>query len=129
MCECINNNSTTSSFLSTTVNPTRNSGTDGNPSMVNNVMSNCPCIYNVGTTAASSTNGGIDGSISSSSNYNNIGLDNAGSNSGGRNNFNEDLTTRNAETLLSSSAKFIAISAIAIAQDGVINIADQGMFF
>lgn len=31
------------------------------------------------------------------------------------------------ETILSSNTKFQAISAIAVAQDGVVNIADQGM--
>lgn len=43
--------------------------------------------------------------------------------------YNDDATTSNAETLLSSNAKFQAISAIAVAQDGVINVADQGMCF
>lgn len=32
------------------------------------------------------------------------------------------------ETILSSNTKFQAISAIAVAQDGVVNIADQGKF-
>lgn len=32
----------------------------------------------------------------------------------------------NAETMLSSNAKFQAISAIAVSQDGVINVADRG---
>lgn len=39
----------------------------------------------------------------------------------------DDPTTSNAETLLSSNAKFQSISAIAVSQDGVINVADQGM--
>lgn len=39
---------------------------------------------------------------------------------------NDDGTLSNAETLLSSNARFQAISAIAVAQDGVINVADQG---
>lgn len=38
----------------------------------------------------------------------------------------DDSPPSNAETLLSSNAKFQAISAIAITQDGVINLADQG---
>lgn len=41
---------------------------------------------------------------------------------------NDDAFTSNAETLLSSNARFQAISAIAVAQDGVINVADQGMY-
>lgn len=41
----------------------------------------------------------------------------------------EDLLQRNAEILLSSNARFQSISAIAVAQDGVINVADQGEFF
>lgn len=40
--------------------------------------------------------------------------------------YGDDATTSNAETLLSSNAKFQAISAIAVTQDGVINVADQG---
>lgn len=30
------------------------------------------------------------------------------------------------ETILSSNTKFMAISALSVAQDGVINVADQG---
>lgn len=43
--------------------------------------------------------------------------------------YSDDATTSNAETLLSSNAKFQAISAIAVTQDGVINVADQGIAF
>lgn len=35
-------------------------------------------------------------------------------------------TTSNAETLLSSNAKFQAISALSVSPDGVLNVADQG---
>ncbi|XP_065724228.2 teneurin-a isoform X2 [Drosophila suzukii] len=45
---------------------------------------------------------------------------------GGAATLNDDGTLSNAETLLSSNARFQAISAIAVAQDGVINVADQG---
>lgn len=38
----------------------------------------------------------------------------------------DDSQTNSAETLLSSNARFQAISAIAVSQDGVINVADQG---
>ncbi|XP_015016509.2 teneurin-a isoform X2 [Drosophila mojavensis] len=50
----------------------------------------------------------------------------AGSNLGLGATLNDDGTLSNAETLLSSNARFQAISAIAVAQDGVINVADQG---
>lgn len=36
-------------------------------------------------------------------------------------------TTSNAETLLSSNAKFQAISALTVSPDGVLHIADQGL--
>lgn len=39
----------------------------------------------------------------------------------------DDMSTAQPETVLSSNIRFQAISAIAVAQDGVINIADQGM--
>lgn len=38
----------------------------------------------------------------------------------------DEAQTSGAETLLSSNARFQAISAIAVTQDGVINVADQG---
>lgn len=38
----------------------------------------------------------------------------------------DGLPANNADTLLTSNAKFQAISAIAVSQDGVINVADQG---
>lgn len=40
--------------------------------------------------------------------------------------YNDGLPANNGDTLLSSNAKFQAISAIAVSQDGVINVADQG---
>ncbi|XP_046803493.1 teneurin-a isoform X2 [Lucilia cuprina] len=49
-----------------------------------------------------------------------------GSTLGSAGTMNDDGTLSNAETLLSSNARFQAISAIAVAQDGVINVADQG---
>lgn len=42
--------------------------------------------------------------------------------------FNDGSVANSADTLLSSNAKFQAISAIAVSQDGVINVADQGMY-
>lgn len=59
------------------------------------------------------------------------GASNSGTASANGNAFNaygDDSQTNNAETLLSSNAKFHAISAIAVSQDGVINVADQGKF-
>lgn len=69
------------------------------------MMTGCSC----GTTTSSTT----------PTTYNNVG----GSSS------YEDSIQRDAETLLSSNARFQSISAIAVAQDGVINVADQGEFF
>lgn len=42
--------------------------------------------------------------------------------------YNDGSAANSADTLLSSNAKFQAISAIAVSQDGVINVADQGMY-
>lgn len=42
--------------------------------------------------------------------------------------YNDGSAANSADTLLSSNAKFQAISAIAISQDGVINVADQGTY-
>lgn len=42
--------------------------------------------------------------------------------------YNDGSAANTADTLLSSNAKFQAISAIAVSQDGVINVADQGMY-
>lgn len=39
---------------------------------------------------------------------------------------NDEFTLSNAETLLSSNTRFQAISAISVAQDGIIYVADQG---
>lgn len=53
-------------------------------------------------------------------------INNACSCSGGN---YEDANINNSDSpLLSSNAKFHSISAIAVAQDGVINVADQGIF-
>lgn len=41
-------------------------------------------------------------------------------------NYNEDSQAQSGDMLLSSNAKFQSISAIAVSQDGIINIADQG---
>lgn len=98
-CDC--NNSTQVSS-STTVNPTRNNGNNGNPASGLMMMTGCSC----GTSTSSTT-----------PTYNNVGSSSY-----------EDLLQRTAETLLSSNARFQSISAIAVAQDGVINVADQGEF-
>lgn len=41
-------------------------------------------------------------------------------------NYNEDSQAQTGDMLLSSNARFQSISAIAVSQDGIINIADQG---
>lgn len=51
-----------------------------------------------------------------------------GAAAGGAAGAQDDAQTSGAETLLSSNARFQAISAIAVTQDGVINVADQGEF-
>lgn len=76
-------------------------------------MTGCSCAVNVVGGSGAITGG----------NGNTIG---AGTGSMGGN--SDDATTSNAETLLSSNAKFQAISAIAVTQDGVVNVADQGEF-
>ncbi|XP_055389787.1 teneurin-a isoform X2 [Condylostylus longicornis] len=134
---------------SSSSNSNNNGGSNGNaPTSLNSFGNNngimsssgaCICNGNNiagtgnnigGSTLLSTINGGSSGgnpTMSSSISSNN----NGGSGSGNSNNmfsnfFNEDGTQSNAETLLSSNAKFQAISAIAVAQDGVINVADQG---
>ncbi len=79
-------------------------------------MTGCPCAVNVVGGGAITGNGNTIGSCAGS----------MGGNSGTQ--YSDDATTSNAETLLSSNAKFQAISAIAVTQDGVINVADQGEF-
>lgn len=78
-------------------------------------MTGCPCAVNAVGGGAITGNGNTIGSVTGS----------MGGNSGA---YTDDATTSNAETLLSSNAKFQAISAIAVTQDGVINVADQGEF-
>lgn len=64
----------------------------------------CPC--------ASATMNGAAGSAF------NINMNGGGTNA--------DSSAQYGETLLSSNTKFQAVSAIAVSQDGVINVADQG---
>lgn len=105
------------------MNPTRNSGSGANPGITTPMMmmaptttvTGCPCAVNVVGGGAVTGNGNTIGS----------GTGSMGGNSGA---YSDDATTSNAETLLSSNAKFQAISAIAVTQDGVINVADQGEF-
>ncbi|XP_037027391.1 teneurin-a isoform X8 [Bradysia coprophila] len=121
-CDCNSNgNNGTVTTLATTVNPTRNSGSGVNPGITTpmmmmattTTMTGCPCAVNVVGGGAITGNGNTIGS----------GTGSMGGNSGA---YSDDATTSNAETLLSSNAKFQAISAIAVTQDGVINVADQG---
>lgn len=115
-CDC--NNSNITSTLATTVNPTRNTGNAGNPGAINPIPS---VLATGGCSCSSITNNNAGNGLSNSGNGNTANI-NSGTGY-------EDSTTSNAETLLSSNAKFQSISAIAVAQDGVINVADQGMHF
>lgn len=154
-CDCTqssgNNSATTTSatnYIATvagtaTVHPARSSGSNGSPGITTPMMmassssspssgttnGGCPCAVintvagNVGSiVAAAAAAMGGNGATG-------IG---AGPAAGAGININvnaaygDDATTSNAETLLSSNAKFQAISAIAVTQDGVINVADQG---
>lgn len=146
-CDCStigNNTGSSATTFATTVNPNRNGGggvgggSTGNPggtapSILMTIMAGvgmspsgggCTCSSGTGTTI----NGVLSG-VGANAVGGGAGMP-VGSNSaisGNRDaNNNEDATTSNAETLLSSNARFQAISAIAVAQDGVINIADQG---
>lgn len=106
------------------MNPNRNAG---NPNIINQPAASvvvpggaclCPTTTTITTTNNNNNNLGLSG------------LPSAGAGGsvilGGNPSTFEDTTTSNAETLLSSNARFQSISAIAVAQDGVINVADQG---
>lgn len=132
-CDCTTTTSTSSANgtggnvapLGTTMNPGRNGGSGGNPGATSSQMmlmtSGCSCapgIYNIsGLSIGSSATGIIGTNINPVAGGIQVGA--AGGNGG-------DEATSNAETLLSSNAKFQAISAIAVSQDGVINVADRG---
>lgn len=115
LCECNANGNGTQS---TTVNPNRNANTTpmmfgaGGASASNTPVTSCSCgnLMN--------PNGGSGGG-SSNANAFNININNGA--------YNDGSAANSADTLLSSNAKFQAISAIAVSQDGVINVADQGM--
>lgn len=95
----------------------------------NQGMAGCPCATTMNNGGNAASGGGSTGGNSSTMNGSpgaggiGIGVINMNANGGA---YNDDTQTSNAETLLSSNAKFQAISAIAVAQDGVINVADQG---
>lgn len=99
-CECIANGT-----QATTANPGRPNGNSANttPAMLASTGQTVPC------TCANQMIGG-----GNAFNMNAGGFDGSALNSG--------------DPLLSSNAKFQAISAIAVSQDGVINVADQGKF-
>lgn len=122
-CECNANGNGTQS---TTVNPNRNNGNNANAMPV---MSN----GNGGASALAATAAGSNapattcscGNLMNPSNGGNANAFNININNGA---YNDGSAANNADTLLSSNAKFQAISAIAVSQDGVINVADQGMY-
>ena len=101
-CEC-NSTSSSNSMMSTTMNPTNKySGSNAgtsNPSVAMMMMMT-GCICNSNYPASSSSNGKTS---------------------------KDEI--KFSETILSSNIKFQTISAIAVAQDGVINVADQGKEF
>ncbi|XP_038105737.1 teneurin-a isoform X4 [Culex quinquefasciatus] len=96
-----NGNSYSTITPSATVNPARYNAnpTQQNPSVMMMMMTGCLCNNQANTVP--------------------------GGNSNSRNR-KEDISGTQPETILSSNIKFQAISAIAVAQDGIINIADQG---
>ncbi|XP_031628947.1 teneurin-a isoform X5 [Contarinia nasturtii] len=113
-CECANGNGT----QSTTVNPTRNNGNNGNTT---------PVMFGGSGGGASNSNAPATscscGNLMNPSNSGNANAFNININNGA---YNDGAAANSADTLLSSNAKFQAISAIAVSQDGVINVADQG---
>lgn len=85
--------------------------------MSNQAMTGCTCAPSTGYYNISGLSLGREST--------NIGT-NVNSASAGSSGSDEGLS--NAETMLSSNAKFQAISAIAVSQDGVINVADRGTY-
>ncbi|XP_058838920.1 teneurin-a isoform X1 [Topomyia yanbarensis] len=116
-CECneatINKNDTSSNNYSTiipaTMNPDKYNG---------NGMSSVPTSAQQNPSVMMMMTGCL------CNNYGNF--NNHPSNSGNNNKRKEDMSEAQPETILSSNIRFHTISAIAVAQDGVINIADQG---
>lgn len=117
LCECNGNGNGTQS---TTVNPNRNANTTpimlgaGSASASNAPVTSCSC-GNLMNPNNGNGNGG-----NGNPNAFNININNGA--------YNDGSAANSADTLLSSNAKFQAISAIAVSQDGVINVADQGMY-
>lgn len=136
-CDCAtpNGSGNHTTIYPTTVNPSRNNGNPGGttPSLMSMITST---ITGTGVAGGGSTtvNTNVGGcicagsgiSLGTSTTSSTVILGTNTNNNNNNNNSNEDGTLSNAETLLSSNARFQAISAIAVAQDGVINIADQG---
>lgn len=118
LCECSANGNGTGT-QSTTVNPNRNANTApimlgaGGASASNTPVTPCSC-----GNLMNPNNGGGGGN--GNPNAFNINTNNGA--------YNDGSVANSADTLLSSNAKFQAISAIAVSQDGVINVADQGMY-
>lgn len=126
-CECAANGNGTQS---TTVNPNRYNGNNANTT---------PVMFGAGGSGGNGggvSNGGASasnapvttcscGNLMNPSNGGNANAFNININNGA---YNDGSAANSADTLLSSNAKFQAISAIAVSQDGVINVADQGMY-
>lgn len=103
-CECSTNGTQV-----TTANPGRSNSANTTPTMLASTNPATTNGQSVQCTCANQMNGGNNGNTF---NMNGGGFDGSALNSG--------------DPLLSSNAKFQAISAIAVSQDGVINVADQG---
>lgn len=99
------------------MNPNRNNGNNANTT---------PVMLGAG---ASTSNAPVTpctcGNLMNPSNGGNANAFNININNGA---YNDGTAANSADTLLSSNAKFQAISAIAVSQDGVINVADQGTY-
>lgn len=111
-CEC-NQNVTQSSAP----NSGRSNGNNANPTPVMLASSSAAATV-------ASPSSCICGNLINSANGANANAFNMNLNNGAYNDANNA-----ADTLLTSNAKFQAISAIAVSQDGVINVADQGKKF
>lgn len=120
-CEC-NTNSTAN-----TVNLTRNGGSGGGSGNGNNGMPASPMMMTPPSLSSSATGAAQSTSPCSCASATMNGAAGTAFNikmKGG--NANADSSAQYGETLLSSNAKFQSVSAIAVSQDGVINVADQG---
>ena len=111
------------------MNPNRNNGNNANTTPVMFGAGGGGNGGGVSNGGASASNAPVTtcscGNLMNPSNGGNANAFNININNGA---YNDGSAANSADTLLSSNAKFQAISAIAVSQDGVINVADQGMY-